>query len=131
MSFEAALQEAVLGTLAANPEIGFQANGVFLERPVRATPPYLMLGDMLSADWSAKSVSGREVRLQIRVHDTSESWARTVSLQGAVCAAIEGMPRVLGGWHLGSVMLLRARTVRDGTAGWLGTIEYRVRGMEG
>ncbi|MFD1610970.1 DUF3168 domain-containing protein [Sphingomonas tabacisoli] len=131
MSFEAALQDAVLAALAAEPVISAQANGVFLERPVRASTPYLVVGDMLSADWSAKGLAGREVRLLIRVHDAGENWAPTVALQGAVGAAIEGLPREIGGYRLGAITLLRARTVRDGATGWLGTVEYRIRGMEG
>jgi hypothetical protein len=130
MSFEAELQEAVLAALAAHPTIMAQANGVFLERPARATTPHLVLGEMLSADWSVKGLAGREVRLRVRVHDAGETWSRTVSLQGAASAAIESLPRDLGGWRLGAVVLLRSRTVRDGASGWLGTTEYRVRGME-
>lgn len=131
MSFEAELQAAVLAVLSADPLIAGLANGVFLERPSRASPPYLVLGDMLSTDWSAKTVAGREVRLQIRVHDSSESWSRSVSLQGAAGAAIEQLPRNVGSWRIGSIVLLRARTVRDGASGWVGTIEYRLRAMEG
>lgn len=131
MSFEEALQAAVLAALAAEAGIAGEANGVFLERPVRATPPYLVLGEMLSADWSVKGAAGREVRIAVRVHDQAESWARTVALQGAASRAIEGLARDLGGWRLGSVTLLRARTLRDGATGWLGSVDYRVRGMEG
>jgi hypothetical protein len=131
MSFEAELQAAVLSALAAEPAIAAQANGVFLERPARATPPYLVLGPMLSSDWGAKGIAGREVRLTVRVHDAGESWSRAVSLQGAASSAIDALPRQLSGWRLGSVVLLRARTGRDGPNGWLGTVEHRVRAMEG
>lgn len=130
MSFEAELQAAVIAALTGDPVIAAQANGVFLERPVRATVPYLTMGEMLSADWSAKALPGREVRLVVHVHDTGESWGRTVALQGAASAAIEALSRNLGGWALGAVTLLRSRTMRDSATGWRGTIEYRVRAME-
>jgi hypothetical protein len=125
MSFEAALQGAVLAALRAVEG----TNGAFLERPARASPPYLALGEMLSADWGAKGLAGREVRLLVRVHDAGEGWARTVALQGAASRAIEDLPRAIGGWSVGSVVMLRARTSRD-AGGWVGTVEYRVRGME-
>lgn len=126
MSFEARLQAAVVAALE-----GVEGtNGVFLERPVRASAPYLVLGELLSADWSAKGVAGREVRLSVRVHDQGENWARTAALQGAVSRAIEGLARDVGGWRLGSVVMLKARTVRERDGSWLGTVEYRVRGME-
>lgn len=125
MSFEDALQAAVLAALRDVPG----TNGVFLERPARASAPYLVLGELLSADWGAKGLAGREARLLVRVHDAGESWTRTVALQGAVSRAIEDLPRAIGGWSVGSVVMLRARTARD-RDGWVGTVEYRVRGME-
>jgi hypothetical protein len=131
MSFEVALQAAVRVALLAEPAIAAEANGVHLERPVRATVPYLVIGEMISADWSVKGVRGREVRLLVRVHDEGESWTRAAGLQGAVSRAIEALPRTLDDWRLGSVTFLRSRTLRDGTNGWIGTVEYRVRAMEG
>lgn len=125
MSFETALQEAVLAALAGVPG----TNGVFLESPARASVPYLVLGEMQSADWGAKGVAGREVRLFVQVRDAGESWARTVALQGDVSRALEALPRTIGGWSVGTVSLLRARTQRSG-AQWVGTVEYRIRAME-
>lgn len=130
MSFELALQAAVLAVLRAEPAIAGEANGVFLERPARASVPYLVLGELLSADWSVKGAAGREVRVTVRVHDAGESWARTAALQGAVSRAFEALPRTIGGWSVGSVVLLRSRTGREKSGGWLGSVEYRVRAME-
>lgn len=130
MSFEAELHAALLAVLAAEPVIAAEANGVHLERPVRASVPYLVIGEMISADWSVKGSNGREVRLIVHVQDEGESWTRAAGLQGAVSRAIEALPRELGGWQLGSVMFLRSRTLREGTRGWIGTVEYRVRAME-
>lgn len=127
MSFEEQLQSAMLAALAGLPG----SNGVFLERPVRATPPYLVLGELLSGDWSAKGSTGREARLLVSVHDEGEIWVRTLALQRAVAGAVEALPRRLGDWSLGSLTLLRTRTAREGTGGWVGSVEYRVRAMEG
>ncbi|HEV2568695.1 DUF3168 domain-containing protein [Sphingomonas sp.] len=126
MSFEVALQEAMLEALAAVPG----TNGVFLERPARASVPYLVLGEMLSADWGAKGAEGREVRVSVRVQDAGESWARTVSLQGEVARALEALPRSIGGWSVGSVILQRAKTLRGAGGEWVGTVEFRIRAME-
>lgn len=126
MQFESEVQEAVLSALAGIEGI----NGVFLERPVRASPPYLVLGELAGSDWGAKDAPGRELRIIVRVHDEGESWMRAATLQGEAARAIEALPRTLGDWSLGAVVLLRARTLRDGTRGWLATVEYRVRGMK-
>lgn len=130
MSFETELQSAVIAALKAHGAIAAQANGVFLERPVRASAPYLVLGEMLSADWSVKGAAGREVRVIVRVHDLAEGWSRAIALQAAAGEAIEGLPRILGGWRIGSVTFLRGRSVREASGGWLATAEYRIRGME-
>jgi hypothetical protein len=130
MSFEAELHAAVMEALRSEADILATANGVFLERPVRASPPYLVLGPLTSADWSAKGASGREVRVTAQVHDAGESWTRTVALLGAAGRALEALPRNLNGWSLGSVTMLRSRTTRDGAGGWLGMVDYRVRAME-
>lgn len=130
MSFEIELQNAVLEALRADADIAALANGVSLERPVRASPPFLVLGPLLCTDWSAKGVRGREVRVTVFVHDQAESWSRAAVLQGAVARSLDGLPRLLGSWALGSVALLRSRTGRDGANGWLGLVEYRVRAME-
>jgi hypothetical protein len=130
MSFEVELHTALRAALAAEPGIAAEANGVHLERPVRASVPYLVIGEMISADWSAKGMCGREVRLIVRVHDEGESWARAAGLQGAVSRAVEALPRQLEGWQLGGVTFLRSRTLREGTSGWIGAVEYRVRAME-
>ena len=66
----------------------------------------------------------------MRVHDAGETWLRPAELQGAASRAIEALPRQLGSWQLGSVTFLRARTMRDGSNGWLGTVEHRLRAME-
>ena len=126
MSFETGLQEAVLAALATVAG----TNGVFLERPARASVPYLVLAEMLSADWGAKGIAGREVRLVVRVHDAGESWARVAALQGEVARALEGLPRAIGGWSVGSVISQRARTARGTGGEWVGTVEFRIRAME-
>lgn len=126
MSFEAELQDAVVTALS---EIG-DANGVHLERPVRASVPYFVLGELIAVDWSVKGARGREVRLLVRAHDEGESWTRAAALLGAASRAVEQLPRQLGDWRLGSVTFLRSRTLRDGSNGWVGTVEYRIRAME-
>ena len=123
MSAEAVVQGAALAALRAIEGL----NGVYLAPPVKATPPYAELGDLLSGDWSVKDRAGRELRLAVTVRDAAESNARVQALAGAVGAAIAGLPRDLDGWSVASVVLLRSR-VRGGPPGrWSASVEYRVR----
>ncbi len=125
-SAESVVQAAALAALRAVAGL----NGVYLAPPVKATPPYAELGDLLSSDWSVKDRAGRELRLAVTVRDAGESNARAQTLAGAVGAAIEGLPRDLDGWRVASVVLLRSR-VRGGPPGrWSATVEYRVRVLE-
>lgn len=80
MSLEADLHAAVRAALAADPAIKAGANGVHAGRPARATPPVLVLGEVLSADWSAKDAAGRELRLALTVEDVDGSPARMFDL---------------------------------------------------
>jgi hypothetical protein len=130
MSFETALQAALLSALAAAPGIAAEANGVFVERPVRATPPWIELGELIAADWSTKDARGREVRIAVTVRDLAESPARLLDLLDAAGEAIAALPRAIGGWRLGAVVFLRARTLREPGGQWLGVTEWRLRAVE-
>lgn len=122
-SAESVVQAAALAALRGIDGL----NGVYLAPPVKATPPYAELGDLLSGDWSVKDRAGRELRLAVTVRDTAESNARVQGLAGAVGAAIEALPRDLAGWRVASVVLVRSR-VRGGPPGrWSASVEYRVR----
>ena len=120
---ESVVQAAVLAALRGIDGL----NGVYLAPPVKATPPYAELGDLLSGDWSVKDRAGRELRLMVSVRDAAERNARVQALAGAVGAAIEALPRDLAGWRVASVVLVRSR-VRGGPPGrWAAMVEYRVR----
>jgi hypothetical protein len=123
MSGESALQVAALAALRGVAGL----NGVYPGAPVKATPPYAELGDLLGLDWSVKDRVGREVRLQVTLRDVGDSPARVQALADSVGAAIEGLPGDLGGWCIASLVLVRTR-LGGGPAGrWSMSVEYRVR----
>lgn len=126
MIAQAAVLEAL--TTALEP---LSANGVFIGRPVRASAPYAVIGEMAVADWSTKSERGRELRVAVTIRDEGESPARLHALMGEAEAAIEAMPRDLAGWRVASLVFLRSRVLREAAGPWAGLIEYRVRIMEG
>ncbi|WP_010184824.1 tail completion protein gp17 [Sphingomonas sp. PAMC 26605] len=123
MSAESVVQAAALSALRGVGGL----NGVYLGTPVKATPPYALLGELLSGDWSVKDRAGRELRLLVTVRDAGEAPTRIHSLSAAVGAAIEALPRDLDGWRLVSVALLRARIGGGAAGAWSGSLEYRMR----
>ena len=123
MSAESVVQAAALSAVRGVAGL----NGVYLGTPVKATPPYALLGELLSGDWSVKDRAGRELRLLVTVRDAGEGSGRIHTLCAAVGAALEALPRDLDGWQLVSVALVRARIGGGAPGAWSASVEYRVQ----
>ena len=123
MSAERVVQAAALDALRGVAGL----NGVYLGPPVKATPPYAMLGELMSGDWSVKDRAGRELRVLVALRDAGDAPARLHTLCAAVGAAIEALPRDLAGWRLASVVLVRSRIGGGAPGAWSASVEYRVR----
>lgn len=129
MSAEIVVQAAVLAALRGSAVLAAGANGVFAGAPVKASVPYVELGELLAVDWGTKTAAGRELRVLATVRDAGESAVRAQGLAGAVGVAIEGLARDLGGWRVAGVVFLRSRVLRERGGGWAVAVEYRVRMM--
>jgi hypothetical protein len=125
MSAETALQAAVLQAMRGNAVLAAGSNGVFQGLAVRASTPYLELGELLSVDWSVKDRTGREVRLTVTVRDAGDTPARLHALADAAGAAIEALQRDLPGWRIAGVLFVRRRSLRGPPGSWAATIDYR------
>lgn len=125
MSAEAAFQAALVAALRA--AIGERLNGVFEGPAVKATPPYVEIGELLSIDWSTKDVEGRELRSLIQMRDRAETAVGLLALACDADAAIRAMAPTLDGWRIASVALVRNRIVRSGVGQWTALIEHRAR----
>lgn len=126
MSAESVLQAAVLARLRAVAGL----NGVYAGPPVRATPPFAELGELIAVDWGAKDRAGRELRVLVTLRDAGETGVRLASLAASAGAAIEAMPRDLTGWRIASVALVRSRSWGTGPGQWSASMDYRIRMME-
>ncbi|WOK36305.1 DUF3168 domain-containing protein [Sphingomonas sp. C3-2] len=127
MNAHAAVEAAVIDALNAHAPFREGVNGVHLMRPVRATPPYALIGESLSGDWGTKDADGREVRIALSVRDAADGPARLYRLMAAAEEALAGLGRQLDGWRVASIAFLRSRITREGDRSWTGMIEYRVR----
>ncbi|WP_277971524.1 tail completion protein gp17 [Sphingomonas echinoides] len=127
MSAESVLQTAVLAKLRAIAGL----NGVYAGPPVRATPPFAELGELITLDWGAKDRAGRELRLLVTLRDAGETAVRLAALSASVGSAIEGLPRDLPGWRVASVVLVRSRSWGTSPGQWSASVDYRIRMMEG
>jgi hypothetical protein len=130
MSLEADLHAAVHAALVADPTIASRANGVFVGRPVRMTPPSVVLGEVLGADWSVKGAAGRELRLTFTVVDAGESPGLLFDLVDASLAALASVPRTIGAWQLGPFVHLRSLAQSSGVGRWESVVDVRVRALQ-
>ena len=126
MSADSVLQSTVLVRLRQVAGL----NGVYLGPPVRGTPPFAELGELIAIDWGVKDRAGRELRLLVSVRDAGETPVRVATLAAAVGSAIEGMPRDLPGWRIASVALARSRNWGTSPGQWSASVDYRIRMME-
>lgn len=126
MTAAEAAKAALVAALKGHAPLADALNGVHAIPPVRATPPYAVVGEAAGSDWSTKTEAGRELRLAVTIHDEPERTGRLDRLAGEAEAAIEAMARDLPGWRVASLVFLRGRVLR-GEGPWAATIEYRAR----
>ncbi len=84
-----------------------------------------------AGDWSTKDAVGREVRVVVTVRVARGQALRLPMMMTAAEAVGSMLSGDLGGWHVGSAVLVRSRSVdaADGTKA--ATIEHRVRVLSG
>jgi len=123
MSASLAMQRLMRSALAGIEGV----SGIFDGPPVDAAAPYLTIGPDLVTDWSTKTETGHEHRVQVRVWDERAGHARVKLVMGAVEAALAGMAGSVDGHGLVSSRLVRALVIRD-SEGWTeGLVEFRLR----
>lgn len=130
MSAEGVLADAVATALRqAVGQAGALAalNGVFAGPPVKASPPWAEIGEVLGTDWGTKDRAGAELRIAVTLRDAGETAARVQAMGAAAGAAILALPRVLAGWEVASVALARSRLAGTAPGRWSMTLDYRVR----
>lgn len=83
-----------------------------------------------AGDWSTKDAAGREVRAVVTIRVARGQAMRLPMMVAAAEAVGSALSGDLGGWHVGSAVLVRSRSfdAADGTKG--ATVEHRVRVLE-
>jgi len=129
MSAEVTVREAVIAALKGDAELMGGLNGVFDGQPGRASAPYAVVGECIAADWSAKDIDGRELRLTIGLHDAGETPAQLGALLGRVDPAMQAADASAQGWRIVSARLVRSRVMRTAgrEGGWQAVVDYRLR----
>jgi hypothetical protein len=128
MSVQALLSAAMVQALRDHAGLADVVTGVFDAPPVRAARAYAVVEEALLGDWSTKDMAGREGRLAVTLYDGGERPVRLRALAGEAEAAIDAMPRDIGGgWRVVTLVFVRGRIVREGDGRWAAMSEWRVR----
>lgn len=130
MSAEWELRQMMLDMMRADGEIMARVNGVFNERPITATAPYIELLSSISNDWSSKSFAGREVRLSIVFRSAAQEAiedASNISVVQWIERCAENLPKKLSSHVIINSQYLRSRSGHDNDGGWSILIDYRFR----
>lgn len=123
MGASLAMQRLMVAALSGVPGI----SGVYDGPPAGAVPPYVVIGPALVTDWSTKTETGHEHRVQLRVWDEGRSAARVRPLMAAVEAAMAELHGGADGHWLVSSRFVRALVLNDGDGWTQGLVEFRLR----
>ena len=124
---EIPLRAALLAWLAADPGLGPQLNALAEEAPSRTALPWLAVAASASADWSAKEVTGREVRVGLELHCRGDQPGAAADLVAAIEARIAALPPAQAGLQVVSITFLRARAEMRSANTRAVLLEYRFR----
>ncbi len=124
---EVPLRAALLAWLAADPALSAQLNAIVEEAPSRTALPWLAVAASASADWSAKDVRGREVRIALELHCRGDQPGSAAALTSAIETRIATLPTVQTGFRVITAQFLRARAEQRAANTRAVLIEYRFR----
>ncbi len=124
---EESLRAALLAWLTADPALAAQLNAIAEEAPSRTALPWLAIAASASTDFSAKQVTGREVRIALELHCRGDQPGSAAALTAAIEARIASLPSTQSGFQVVSFSFLRARAEQRATNTRAVLIEYRFR----
>lgn len=124
---EIALRTALMAWLAADPALSGQLNAIAEEAPSRTALPWLAVAASASADWSAKEVAGREVRIALELHCRGDQPDSAGALVAAIEARITALPQAQSGFQVVTAQFLRARAEQRAANTRAVLLEYRFR----
>ncbi len=134
MSADVTVRAAVIAALRGDAALMAGINALFDGEPVRATMPYGVVGECISAEWGGKDLEGREVRLTVALLDGGEAPGKLAGRMARVDAVMAGIADAGEGWRIVTARLVRSRLSRvnrQPMSGWQAVMDYRVRAVRG
>jgi hypothetical protein len=124
---ETQLRAALLDHLRADPAIASALNIIDEAEVERASAPWLALVASASADWSTKTLAGREVRVALELRLHGDDPATGAQLAERLDERALSLPAEQSGFHVVSASFLRGRAERRPRNARTHLREYRFR----
>lgn len=125
MNAEAAAVAHIVDMLGGDPLLRRLVHGIYDREVPRMSPPYVVIREVVAADWGTKDRAGSELRVELR------HVAASGPDGGLVAARIsEVMPLLrskAAGWEIASARLLRTRSSYDRQGQWSQSFDIRLR----
>ncbi len=122
---ESALRTALIDWLRTDPELSGRLNAVVEEGPSPAPAPTLAIAASASADWSNKSMAGREVRLALELVTRGDQPDEAASIAARIEQRLATLGPQQAGFRLVVTQFLRSRAERRARSLRAALLEYR------
>ena len=126
MSGEMSVRAAMLAALRGDAALMGLVNQVSDGEPVKASTPWLLLGDSSVTGWGARGVDGLSLRQPIMLTVRGDDLARVTGVIERIDAVLRAMDGALGDWRITSLRFERSRIIRSRTE-WRANLDYAVR----
>ncbi len=94
--------------------------------PVKASPPWLLVGGATASGWGARGVDGVTLRQTIELALRGDQLSAVTAILDRVDELLRGMDGDLGDWRMTNLSFDRSRIRRSGTE-WRAASDYSIR----
>ncbi len=126
MNAELSVREAIRETLEADGALRARVNQISDGEPVKASGPWLMLGEGSGTGFGARGVSGVALRVPVILTLRGDTPEDTSAILAALDTAMQAVPDEVNGWKITVLRFERSRLRRDKT-GWRIVTDYALR----
>lgn len=122
------LRAALLAALRGDATLASLVNHVSDGEPLKASPPWLMLGEATTTRWGARGVDGLNMRQPIQLALRGDDTAPVLAILARIDAVLTGLDDTQGAWRITGMRLERSRIAR-GRTDWRASADYAVRAV--
>jgi hypothetical protein len=126
MSAELAARGAILAALQGDGALAGLVNQVADGEPVKASPPWLLVGAATASGWGARGVDGVTLRQTIELTLRGDQLSAVTAILDRVDQLLRSMEDDLGDWRMTHLAFERSRIRRSG-AEWRAAADYSIR----